>query len=225
MNHGFHRVLYFITMEAVGMILIVSSRFLELVGIIMIIFFAIKKYKARYIYYTTFIIFVSISISAAAIFLKEYFIPLSIASTVISSLLLLGLIIYVIKHREETLDIQPQEGERCPVCTAFVRDTTEGLSTLTVDDVTLFFDSPLHLLKFMEDPLFYIKQRRLPVTKLEFENIFIKSKDTKKFREPSHLRFVYRGEDIEAFENPPKGEETYTFEDILKRMKVNQDAG
>lgn len=207
------------------MILIVSSRFLELVGIIMIIFFAIKKYKARYIYYTTFIIFVSISISAAAIFLKEYFIPLSIASTVISSLLLLGLIIYVIKHREETLDIQPQEGERCPVCTAFVRDTTEGLSTLTVDDVTLFFDSPLHLLKFMEDPLFYIKQRRLPVTKLEFENIFIKSKDTKKFREPSHLRFVYRGEDIEAFENPPKGEETYTFEDILKRMKVNQDAG
>ncbi len=206
------------------MILIVSSRFLELVGIIMIIFFAIKRYKARYIYYTTLIIFVSISISAAAIFLKEYFVPLSIASTVISSLLLLGLIIYVIKHREETLDIHPQEGERCPVCTAFVKDTMEGLSTVTVDDVTLFFDSPLHLVRFLEDPIFYIKQRRIPVSKLEFENLFIKAKDTKRFREPSHLKFVYEGEELEAFENPPKGKESYTFEAILKRIKVNQDA-
>ncbi len=199
------------------MILIVSSRFLELVGIIMIIFFAIKRYKAKYIYYTTLIILISISISAVAIFIREYFVPLSITSTVVSSALLAWLILYVIKHRESTLEIRPDEGERCPVCTAFIKEDIPELSTLTMDEVMLFFDSPDHLIKFLEDPVFYIKQRKLPVRRLTVESIIVKAKDSGKFREIKNVKLVEEEDKIEAYDNPPAGSKIIPYEEIIKR--------
>ncbi len=200
------------------MILVVSSRFLELLGIIMIIFFAIKRYKAKYIYYTTLIILISISISAVAIFIREYFVILSLTSTIVSSILLGLLIIYVIKNRESTLEIIPEEGERCPVCTAFVKENSPGLATLTMDNVMLFFDSVDHLVKFLEDPVFYIKQRRLPIRKFDIEALIVRTKDTGKFREINRVFIIEEEEGtLEAYEKPPKDKKIIKYEDLVKR--------
>ncbi len=203
------------------MILIVSSRFLELIGIIMIIFFAIKRYKAKYIYYTTLIVLISISISAIAIFIRDYFVPLSITSTVVSSALLAWLIIYVIKHRESTLDIKPEEGERCPVCTAFIKEDLPELSTLTMDEVMLFFDSVDHLIKFLEDPVFYIKQRKLPIRKLTVESIIVRAKDSGRFREITNVKLVEEEGRIVAYEKVPEDVSPTPYEEITKRYNSN----
>ncbi len=195
-----------------GMVLVVTSRVVEFIGIIMTFYLFFKGYKAKYVFIVGGIVLVSITSSLVSVFFRDYFYQIAIGDLVITCLLLLGVLIYVIRNPEKTKDFTPPEEARCPFCNALIV-SEEGLCTMKVGNHTLYFDSCDHLIRFLKEVDFLMEAGKVP--KGEVSDVFLKTADTGSWRSASRVQVVEREGSYVAYERPPEGGKVLDLEGLL----------
>ncbi len=200
--------------------LVALSRAMELLGIVIIIILAMNKIHPKYIYIIAGLIVSSVLFSIVSLFFKGIFYPLSIGFTFLVGLISAGIGIYAYTNKEKTVYLVPEEGERCPVCSKYIRQDLPTLTYLKIDNIELFFDNFDHLIKFLRDLDFYKKMKGLPIRSGKVDEILVRAKDTGNFKYPQNLYVVLEGEEFVAYEKEPKGGEYYTFKEILEGAKT-----
>ncbi len=158
-----------------GMLLFVTSRIAEFVGIVLTIFLFFKGYKAKYVYLVGVVIVISIILSLLSLVFKKYFLPIALGDILLTFLLLAGILLYVVRNPEKTRDFTPPEDARCFYCNALIQ-REEGLCLMKIGNSTIYFDSLEHFIKFLQEPEYFLKERNLPRGKVR--EVFIRNQET-----------------------------------------------
>ncbi len=199
------------------MLLITTSRVLEFAGILLLIVFVFNKVKTKYIFINAGIVLSSIMISLSGFLFKEYFYYIAVGDFLLTLVLLLGLTVYVFTHPEKTKEFVPPEDSRCPVCNVLITND-EQICTLRVGNYTYFFDSCDHLIKLFKDLDFFIEKGS--ILKGKFKDIYVKTKDTDRWKKLENAKIVLEGDTYYAYENPPADKELLNTKELMD--KVNQ---
>ncbi len=197
------------------MLLILTSRLVEFAGILLIIVFVFNKIKTRYIFINAAIVVGSILISLLGFFFKDYFYYIAVGDFVITLLLLLGLTLYVFLNPEKTKEFVPPEDARCPVCNVLITNEDQ-ICTLRVGNYTYFFDSCDHLIKLFKDLEFFIDKGS--VLKGRFKDIYVKTKDTDRWKKLENAKIVLEGDTYYAYEKPPEGKEPLNIKELMSKV-------
>ncbi len=198
------------------MLLIVTSRMVEFAGILLIIVFVFNKIKTKYIFINAGIVLSSILISLSGFLFKEYFYYIAIGDFIITLLLLIALTVYVFMNPEKTKEFIPPEDSRCPVCNVLITND-EQICTLRVGNYTYFFDSCDHLIKLFRDIDFFVEKGS--ILKGEFKDIYVKTKDTDRWKKLENAKIVREGNTYYAYENPPPDKEVLNTKELMDKAK------
>ena len=199
-----------------GMLLVVTSRVVEFIGIIATFYLFFKGYKARYVYIVGGIVLLSITLSLSGVFLRDYFFQIAIGDLIITCLLIFGVLLYVVSNPEKTKDFTPPEDARCPLCNALIVKE-DNLCTMKIGNYTLYFDSCDHLIKFLKEVEFFLSNGRVPRGRVS--EVFLKAKDTGSWRKPSRIQVVEENGTYVAYENPPEDVKVLDLKDLLADFK------
>ncbi len=197
-----------------GIVLIATSRILEFFGIITTIFLMFKGYRTRYVFMVGGIVLFSVVVSLTGLLYREYIHYIALADIVITSLVLGGIVLYVMRHPERTKDFTPPDSVRCPVCRVFIINEDE-LCTMRIGHHTYYFDSFDHLVKLMKEIDFFLERNSLP--RGEVRDIFVKTRDTGRWRKLEDVHVVEENGTLHALEKPAGGE--INLEELLKAFK------
>jgi hypothetical protein len=198
------------------MVLVVTSRIVEFLGIIMTFYLFFKGYKAKYVFVVGGIVLLSITSSLVSLFVRDYFYHIALGDLAVTCLLLFGVLLYVVRNPEKTRDFTPPEDARCPFCNALiVRE--EGLCTMRVGNHVLFFDSCDHLVRFLKEAEFLLAKGKVPKGKVS--DVFLKTADTGVWRTPDKVKVVEREGTYTAYENPPGEGESLDLKGLLADFK------
>ncbi len=199
-----------------GMLLVVTSRIVEFLGIVLTFYLFFKGYKAKYVFMVGGVVLLSISSSLVGIFIRDYFYHIAIGDLLITCLILLGILIYVVRNPEKTKDFTPPEDARCPFCNALIVKE-EDLCTMKIGNHTLFFDSCDHMVRFIKEADFLLNSGKVP--KGEVSEVFLRTTDTGVWRSASKVHVVEREGTFRAYEKPPEGAEPLDLEGLLADFK------
>jgi len=197
-------------------IVIIFSRFLELAGIVISIFLILKGYRVRYVVAIAGIVALSLSVSLLGLLFKEYFYYIAGFNTLLTAILLIGLVLYVIKNPEKTKDFTPPKNARCPVCDVLILKE-EGLCSVKIDDYTYFLDSCDHLVKFLKNVDFLMEKGAIYGG--ELKEVYVKTEDTKRWKKAESVKVIEENGVFRAYENPPEGAKTLDLKELLNRAK------
>lgn len=199
-----------------GMLLVVTSRAVEFIGIVMTFYLFFKGYKAKYVYLVGAVVLLSITSSLTSVFFREYFFEIAIGDLLITCLLLFGILAYVVKNPERTRDFTPPEEARCPFCNALIVKEEE-LCTMKVGSRTLYFDSCDHFVRFLKEVDFLEKRGSVPKGKVS--EVFLRARDTGNWKSISNITVVEEEGVYTAYERPPEGAKVLNLEGILADFK------
>ncbi len=203
-------------MFKISSLLMLITRILEFLGIITTIFLMFKGYKLRYVYIVGGVVVLSILISILGLFFKDYFVYLAVGDLVVTAFVLGGVILYVTLNPEKAKDFTPSDNIRCPVCNVYIINE-DGLCTMRIGNYTYYFDSCDHMIKMMKEIDFLLSRRNFP--KGEVKDMYVKTKDTGRWKK---LEDVYIVEDkgvFYAYEKPPENGNTLDLKEVLDHFK------
>ncbi|NPA32597.1 MAG: hypothetical protein GXO04_03120 [Aquificae bacterium] len=197
-------------------LVIVLTRFLEALAIVLSIFLAMKGYKLRYVVLTVLLVALSVGVSVGALAFREHFALIVSANLLLTFTLLSLLILYVVKNPERTKSFSPPPGARCPVCNVLIlRD--DDICTAKIGDYTYFFDSCDHLVQLLKDPKFFLERKSVYPGKLK--EVYVKTKDTKRWKDIKNVKLVERDGKLFAYEKAHSSAESVSTEELLKRAQ------
>ncbi len=206
-----------------GMLLFITSRIAEFVGIILTIFLLFRGYRAKYVYLIGGIIIMSIILSLLSLVFKEYFLPIAIGDIVITLLLLGAILLYVVKNPEKTRDFTPPEDARCFYCNALIQKE-DNLCLIRIGGATLYFDSFEHFLKFLREYDYFMREKGLPRGRVE--DMFVKTYDTGEWRKVERVSVGKRGEELVALsDGGSSGELEKLIENFRKAVNPHSAGG
>ena len=197
-------------------VVIVLTRLLEAVAIVISIFLAFKGYKLRYVVATASIVFLSILTNLVGLVFREYFPYIASVNFIITALLLGGLVFYVVKNPEKTKNFTPPKGARCPVCNVLIIREDE-LCTAKIGNYTYFFDTCDHLIQLLKEPDFFVKRGN--IFKGNLEEVYVKTKDTGRWKKLENAKIVEEKGKLTPYENPPPNSKVINLKEILDRAK------
>ncbi len=199
-----------------GIVLIATSRILEFIGIITTIFLMFKGYRTRYVFMVGGIVLFSILFSLTGLVYREYVHYIALADILITSLVLGGIVLYVMRHPERTRDFTPPDSVRCPVCRVFIVGEDE-LCTMRIGHHVYYFDSFDHLVKMMREVDFFLERNSLP--RGEVSDVFVRTKDTGRWRRIEEVHAVEEKGVLHALEKPPVGGGELDLKELLETFK------
>jgi len=199
-----------------GIVLIATSRILEFIGIITTIFLMFRGYKIRYVFMVGGIVLFSIVISLTGLLYREYVHYIALADILITSSVLGGIVFHVVRNPEETRDFTPPDNIRCPVCRVFIIKEDE-LCTMRIGHHTYYFDSFDHLVKMMKEIDFFLERNSIP--RGDVHDVFVKTKDTGRWKKIEDVHALEENGVLSAFENPPEGKAGINLKELLKTFK------
>ncbi|RLJ70612.1 hypothetical protein BCF55_0889 [Hydrogenivirga caldilitoris] len=197
-------------------ILIVLSRVVEFLGIITTIFLMFRGYKLKYVYLVGGVVVLSLISSTAGLLAREYFEYIALADLLLTAGVLGGVVLYVSKNPEKARDFTPPEKCRCPVCKAIIIKEDE-LCTMKIGSYTYYFDSCDHLIKLMKEIDFFLERESLPFG--EVKELYVKAKDTKRWKKLEDVNVVEEGGVFYAYEKVPKGKEAIALKELFNNFK------
>lgn len=203
------------------LILVILTRFVEFLGILATFYLMFKGYRLKYIIVVGGIVLASLLVSVAGFVFREYIALIAAADLVVTALVLLGVLIYVSKNPEKTRDFTPPANARCPVCNVLIINEDE-LCTMSVGGYTFYFDSCDHLVKLMKEVDFFLEHKKLP--KGEVKDVFVKTKDTKRWKKIESVHIVEEGGVYRAYEKEGKGE-SLDIKGLLETFKNKLSGG
>ncbi|AAC07391.1 hypothetical protein [Aquifex aeolicus] len=199
-------------------VVIILTRFMEAIAIIISIYLAFNGYKLRYVLATAGVFLLSVLINLTGLIFRPYFIYFSLASIFLSALILTALILYVKKNPEKTKSFSLPENARCPVCNVLILKEDE-LCTAKIGNYTYYFDTCHHLVQLLKEPDYFVERGN--IFKGELKEVFVKTKDTKKWKKFSEVKLVGEDGRLVAYENPPKGAKVINPEEILRESPLS----
>jgi len=197
---------------------IILTRFMEAIAIVVSIYLAFNGYKLRYVLATAGVFLISITLNLTGLIFRPHFIYFSLASILLSATILIALILYVVKNPEKTRSFSLPENARCPVCNVLILKEDE-LCTAKIGNYTYYFDNCHHLVQLLKEPEFFIE--RGSIFKGEIKEIFVKTKDTKRWKKFNEVKLVEENGRLVAYENPPKEKKVLSPEEILKESPLS----
>ncbi len=203
-------------------ILIVLSRVVEFFGIITTIFLMFKGYKLRYVYMVGGVVALSLVVSVTGLLARDYFEYIALADLLVTAGVLGGVILYVSRNPEKAKDFTPPEKCRCPVCNVLIVKEDE-LCTMKIGNYTYFFDSCDHMVKLMKEIDFFKENKSIP--RGEVKELYVKAKDTGRWRKLENVRVVEEEGVYRAYEHPPEGRETLNLKELLDEFKDSLRGG
>ncbi len=196
-------------------ILIVLSRVVEFLGIITTIFLMFKGYKLRYVFLVGGVVVLSLVVSVLGLFAKEYLEYIALTDLLLTASVLGGVAFYVSRHPERTKDFTPPENCRCPVCNVLIVNEDE-LCTMKIGNYTYYFDTCDHMIKLLKEADFFLEKKDLPGG--EVKDIYVKAKDTGRWRKIENVKVVEEGGTYRAYEKAD-GKEVLDLEKLLESFK------
>ena len=197
-------------------VVIIMTRFLEAVAIVLAIYLALKKYKLRYVIAPAGIVFLSVITNLLGLIYRDYFPVIASVNFLTTAILLFLLVYYVVKNPEKTRDFTPSKDTRCPVCNVLILREDE-LCTAKIGDYTYFFDNCHHLVQLLQEPQYFLE--RGSVFKGDIKEIFVKTKDTKRWKKFNDVKLVEENGRVVPYENPPKGAKVLDPEELLSNAQ------
>ncbi len=197
-------------------ILIILSRVVEFLGIITTIFLMFKGYKLKYVYIVGGVVVLSLITSLSGLLVREYFEYIALADLILTATVLGGVVLYVSKNPEKAKDFTPPENCRCPVCDVYIIKEDE-LCTMKIGNYTYFFDSCDHLVKLMKEIDFFLERKDLP--RGEVKDIYVKTKDTGRWKKLENASIVEEEGIYRAYEKPPEGSKVVSLKETLEHFK------
>ncbi|GAB6066501.1 hypothetical protein JCM9492_15960 [Aquifex pyrophilus] len=194
-------------------VVIVMTRFLEAIAIVLAIYLALKKYKLRYVIAPAGIVFLSVLTNLIGLIYREYFPVIASVNFLITALLLSLLVFYVVKNPEKTRDFTPPKETRCPVCNVLILREDE-LCTAKIGDYTYFFDTCHHLVQLLREPEYFLEKGS--VFKGDIKEIFVKTKDTKRWKKLDNVKLVEENGKVVPYENPPQNAKVLDPKELLR---------
>jgi len=198
-------------------VVIILTRFMEAIAIIVSIYLAFNGYKLRYVLATAGVFLMSVALNLTGLIFRPYFIYFAVTSIILSALILIGLITYVRKNPERARSFSLPENVRCPVCNVLILREDE-LCTAKIGNYTYYFDTCHHLVQLLKEPDYFVE--RGSIFKGELKEIFVRTKDTGKWKKFTEVKLVEEDGRLVAYENPPPNAKVIEPQDILKESPL-----
>ncbi len=153
---------------AVGHLLMIASRLLEMWGFLLVLLMVFKGIALRFILMVAGTTLTAMTTAVYSFFTGKVPVMASFGVDLIGAFLVSGITYYAFLHkRKSRLKAPPMpKNERCPVCTAFVRETDQYVVAREGQDL-FYFDSREHFKKFMENFEDYKSLRKLHLLRVE----------------------------------------------------------
>jgi len=168
------------------------------------------------------VVVLSIISSLIGFFFRSYLPHIALADLIITALVLLGVILYVSRNPEKAKDFTPPESARCPVCNVQIIKEDE-LCTMKIGSYTYYFDSCDHLVKLMKEIEFFLERKNIP--RGEVRDLYVKTKDTGKWRKLENAFIVEEEGVYAAYEKPQKDKKILDLKEILENFKDKVGSG
>ncbi len=197
-------------------VLIVLSRVVEFMGIVTTIFLMFKGYKLKYVYLVGGVVVLSLVSSLLGLLARDYFEYIALADLLLTASVLGGVVLYVSRNPEKTKDFTPPDSCRCPVCKVQIIKEEE-LCTMRIGGYTYYFDTCDHLIKLIQKVDFFLSRNELP--RGEVRDIYVKARDTGRWRSIEKVHIVEEDGVYRAYEKPKDGGRVLNLKEIFDEFK------
>ncbi|ADC90200.1 hypothetical protein Thal_1571 [Thermocrinis albus DSM 14484] len=153
-------------------LLVILSGLLRATGIALVIYFIFSGARLRYVFLTVIITIGGIFSAVLGFILGILSFYHALLYEVFAGLVLISLV--YMARREKTVLPKPKlpPQARCALCGAYIKPH-DNYSAAKCGDTVLFFESPEHLIRFLEDFDTYVKAKELNLK--EPSHIFVRS--------------------------------------------------